>query len=125
MCSSISYVEQGHAGGADGRRAHADEEGPAQAQVDAEDGGLGDAEDGEGATSADQALQLCTNFRHEEVYLYRLAFNASVVRNVFLEYVRIMNELCRWPQWYNALFNNCTTAIRALARPYTRDAALD
>lgn len=70
-------------------------------------------------------VRLRTNFRHEEVYLYHLAFNASVARNVFLEYVRIMNELRRQPQWYNALFNNCTTAIRALARPYTRDAALD
>lgn len=70
-------------------------------------------------------VRLRTNFRHEDVYLYPLAFNASVARNVFLEYVYLMNELRVRPQWYNALLSNCTTVIRSLARPYTRDAKFD
>lgn len=70
-------------------------------------------------------VRLRTNFRNEDVYLYHLTFNKSVARDIFLEYVRMMNELRLRPQWYNALVNNCTTAIRALAKPYTQDANLD
>jgi hypothetical protein len=44
------------------------------------------------------------------VYLYRL--KAPHVREAFLEYVRTVNELHETPRWYNAITNNCTTAIR-------------
>ncbi|HSP42964.1 MAG TPA: DUF4105 domain-containing protein [Luteolibacter sp.] len=52
-----------------------------------------------------------SNFRKDEdVYLYRI--KASRVRESFLEYVRAVNELHENPRWYNAVTNNCTTAIR-------------
>lgn len=51
------------------------------------------------------------NFRKgEDVYLYRL--NARRARESFLEYVFVVNELHERPRWYNAITNNCTTAIR-------------
>ncbi len=46
----------------------------------------------------------------EDIYLYRL--NDSSVRESFLEYVRAVNNLHETPRWYNAVTNNCTTAIR-------------
>jgi hypothetical protein len=56
-------------------------------------------------------IRLRTNYREgEDVYLYRL--NARFVRESFLEYVRTVNELHETPRWYNAITNNCTTAIR-------------
>ena len=56
-------------------------------------------------------IRLRTNYREgEDVYLYRL--RAPFVRESFLEYVRMINELHETPRWYNAITNNCTTAIR-------------
>ena len=56
-------------------------------------------------------IRLRTNYRKgEEVYLYRL--KARNVRESFLEYIRTVNELHDAPRWYNAITDNCTTAIR-------------
>lgn len=56
-------------------------------------------------------IRLRTNDRKgEDVYLYRL--NAPRAKEAFLEYVRTVNELHDSPRWYNAITNNCTTAIR-------------
>lgn len=56
-------------------------------------------------------IRLRTNYRKgEDSYLYRL--NAPKARESFMEYVRTLNELKETPRWYNAITNNCTTAIR-------------
>jgi hypothetical protein len=56
-------------------------------------------------------IRLRTNYRKgEDVYLYRL--KARFLKESFLEYVRTVNELHETPRWYNAITNNCTTAIR-------------
>lgn len=56
-------------------------------------------------------VRLRANYRQgEDVYLYRL--NAPNARGSFLDYVRTINELSNQPRWYNAVTNNCTTAIR-------------
>jgi hypothetical protein len=56
-------------------------------------------------------IRVRSNYRKgEDVYLYRL--KAPHVREAFLEYVRTVNELHETPRWYNAITNNCTTAIR-------------
>lgn len=70
-------------------------------------------------------VRLRTNYRHEDVYLYRLTFNPLIARSVFLGYLRRINELAGHPEWYNAFLSNCTTNIRTLARPYTDDARWD
>ncbi len=67
-------------------------------------------------------VRLRTNYRGEDVYLYRLGVSRSVARGVFLDYLREINRLRDRPEWYNALAHNCTTAIRGHARPYLRSA---
>lgn len=46
----------------------------------------------------------------EDVYLYHL--KAPRARETFMEYIRTVNELNVTPRWYNAIANNCTSAIR-------------
>ena len=56
-------------------------------------------------------IRLRTNYRKgEDVYLYRL--NAPFARASFLEYIRTINDLHEAPRWYNAITDNCTSAIR-------------
>jgi Domain of unknown function (DUF4105) len=57
-------------------------------------------------------IRLRTNYRGEEVYLYRLKTPLPQVRALLLDYVQSMNELRNHPQFYNALTDNCTTTVR-------------
>jgi hypothetical protein len=57
-------------------------------------------------------VRLRTNFRHEQVYLYRLAVPLPRARALLMDYVASMNALVQHPQFYNALTDNCTTSIR-------------
>jgi hypothetical protein len=61
---------------------------------------------------------LRTNYRGEDVYLYRLNGPTEVARQLFLEYLRDINRLSERPAWYNALTENCTTGIYRLVRPH-------
>jgi hypothetical protein len=71
-------------------------------------------------------VRLRTDFRNEQVYLYRLRASPEKARALFLEYLREANELYRKPRWYNALTDNCTTNIRVLAdQAYQRHSSLD
>lgn len=65
-------------------------------------------------------IRLRTNYRGEDVYLYRLNASPELVRQVFLDYLTYINHLAEHPQWYNALTHNCTTAIRGHVVPYTQ-----
>lgn len=57
-------------------------------------------------------IRLRTNYRHEDIYLYRLKTTPELARASFLEYIRTLNVLRDNPRWYNAVTDNCTTAIR-------------
>jgi hypothetical protein len=58
-------------------------------------------------------VRLRTNYRQgEEAYLYRARMTPEQSRKLFLDYLRRANELRERPEWYNALTDNCTTAIR-------------
>jgi hypothetical protein len=70
-------------------------------------------------------VRLRTNFRGEQVYLYRLQTDPAVARLVLLDYLAQVNRLRDRPQWYNALTSNCTTNIRGHTRPYARNAHFD
>jgi len=70
-------------------------------------------------------IRLRTNYRGEQVYLYRLQESADLVRKIFLDYLREVNSLKERPQWYNALSDNCTTSIRSNKAPYNPDSRLD
>ena len=70
-------------------------------------------------------VRLRTNYRHEDVYLYRLKVKAEMARKVFLDYLKEVNRLKEQPEWYNALTGNCTTSIRQHTAPYNPNAQLD
>lgn len=55
---------------------------------------------------------LRSNYRREDVYLYRLRTPPARARAILLEYLETINRLAGKPQWYNALQHNCTTTIR-------------
>ena len=56
-------------------------------------------------------IRVRTNYRKgEEVYLYHL--KAPFMKEAFLEYIRTVNDLHETPRWYNAIADNCTSAIR-------------
>lgn len=56
-------------------------------------------------------IRLRTNFRNEDVYLYRLAPPPDKLKAVFLDYVKRIESLSRTAEFYNALLQNCTTSI--------------
>ena len=58
-------------------------------------------------------VRLRTNYRKgENGYLYRLRTTPDQGRALLMAYLRRTNALRDRPEWYNALTDNCTTAIR-------------
>jgi hypothetical protein len=55
---------------------------------------------------------LRTNYRGEQVYLYRIRVPPAQARALLVDYLDEVNSLADHPEWYNALTQNCTTAIR-------------
>jgi hypothetical protein len=55
---------------------------------------------------------LRTNYRGEQVYLYRIRIPARQAQALLIDYLNEVNRLADHPQWYNALTQNCTTSIR-------------
>jgi hypothetical protein len=70
-------------------------------------------------------VRLRTNFRNEDVYLYRPKTTKDMARKVFLDYLKEVNGLKEKPEWYNALASNCTTNIRKHTKPYSENAVVD
>ena len=58
-------------------------------------------------------IRLRSNYRREDVYLYRTLASPDQARKRFREYINTLNALHEHPRWYNAVTSNCTTAIRA------------
>jgi hypothetical protein len=62
------------------------------------------------------AVRLRTNFRKgEETYLFHTLATPERAQATFLNYLNKINRIRNRPEWYNALTNNCTTNIAALA----------
>ena len=57
-------------------------------------------------------IRLRTNYRREDVYLYRTLASPAQARERFLEYIKATNALRDHPRWYNEVTTNCTTSIR-------------
>lgn len=57
-----------------------------------------------------------TDVRRERVCLYRVNVSAETARNLFVDYLRRVNQLNEQPEFYHTLFNNCTTNILQHAR---------
>jgi hypothetical protein len=52
-----------------------------------------------------------TNFRDEDVYLFRLRVSAEAARRLFLVYLNRINQLYERPEFYHLLSNSCTVNI--------------
>ena len=61
-------------------------------------------------------IGLRTDYRGEQVYLYRMRFPAAQARALLVDYLEEVNRLAKDPRWYNALTGNCTTMIRSHAQ---------
>jgi hypothetical protein len=61
-------------------------------------------------------VRLRTNYRHEDVYLYRGNGSPEHARAGFLSYFERANTLRTHPEWYNALTDNCATGVLPHAR---------
>ena len=58
-----------------------------------------------------------TNYRDEEVYLYRIETSPENARRLFLIYLEWINEqLADRAEFYNLLSNNCTVNIVGYAK---------
>lgn len=64
------------------------------------------------ASDERDVIRLRTNYRHEQIYLYRTTATPAQARGRFLEYVKSLNKIRDNPRWYNAITTNCTTTIR-------------
>ena len=56
-------------------------------------------------------VRLRTNYRGEDAYLYPLKYTQDQAVGLFRNLVQKVNDLANAPKWYNALENNCTTAL--------------
>jgi hypothetical protein len=57
-------------------------------------------------------VRLRTNYRGEQVFLYRVKMPVERARALLVDYLEEVDRLSVEPRWYNALTHNCTTAIR-------------
>jgi hypothetical protein len=65
-------------------------------------------------------IRVRTNYRKEDIYLYRTTISPAHARERFLEYIHSLNALRDKPRWYNAITTNCTTSIRTQHPPNER-----
>jgi hypothetical protein len=70
-------------------------------------------------------IKLRTDYRGEDVFLYRLRTPPDRARKLLLEYVEKFNGLVAQPAWYNALTHNCTTVIFDNVRPVVGSVPFD
>src|SRR5262249_33778613 len=61
-------------------------------------------------------VRLRTNYRDEDVFLYRIRATPVGVQRLFRVYLDRINELARRAEWYHLLSNNCTLNILRYAR---------
>ncbi|SHO42653.1 lipoprotein N-acyltransferase Lnb domain-containing protein [Desulfopila aestuarii] len=71
-------------------------------------------------------VRLRTNYRQgEDVYLYRLDVPMDFARKVLLDYLKEINSLKDHPEWYRAIFTNCTTSILRHTTPFNPNPRFD
>ena len=61
-------------------------------------------------------VRVRTNYRDEDVFLYRIRATPEAVRQLFRIYLKRVNELADRAEWYHLLSNNCTLNILRYAR---------
>lgn len=61
-------------------------------------------------------VRVRTNFRGEDVYLFRISASPQFARQLFRVYLERINELADRPEFYHLLSNSCTVNIVRYAR---------
>lgn len=56
-------------------------------------------------------IGLRTNYKKEEVYLYRLNFSSDNTRKMFVSMLESTNAIYKKPQFYNTLTHSCTNTL--------------
>jgi len=70
-------------------------------------------------------VRVRTNYRNEDVFLYRLAISPENARRLFLVYLDRINQLADHPEFYHLLSNSCTINIIRYANVAGRVGGLD
>lgn len=66
-----------------------------------------------------------TNYRNEKVYLYHLKISPDKARQLFMVYLKRINQLANKAEFYNLLSNSCTINIIRYANLAGREGRLD
>ena len=64
----------------------------------------------------DDIIRVRTSVRGEDVYLYPLQIERTILRELLLSYVHAANRLAAQPKFYNTFTSNCTTIVYRMAR---------
>lgn len=56
-------------------------------------------------------IGLRANYRHDDVYLYKMQATPEQARELFVSMLKRVNAVARAPEFYNTLTNTCTTNI--------------
>ena len=70
-------------------------------------------------------VRVRTDYRNEDVFLYRLRTSPEVARRLFLVYLERINELADRPEFYHLFSNSCTINIVRYANLAGRVGRLD
>jgi len=70
-------------------------------------------------------VRVRTNYRDEDVFLYRLDTSPADARRLFLVYLQRINELADRPEFYHLLTNSCTINIIRYANAAGRTGSFD
>ncbi len=61
-------------------------------------------------------VRLRTNYRKEDVYLYRVKMRQEDIQKLFISMLKQTNSVYKEPEFYNTLFRSCTNTIVDQAR---------
>ena len=77
-------------------------------------------------SSESDVIKLRTNYRKDNVYMYPLKMSKENIQKLFMEALYRTNELKDNPEFYNLLFDNCTTNLaEMLQRVYNKKIIVD
>jgi Domain of unknown function (DUF4105) len=71
--------------------------------------------------SEEDVLKLRTNYRKNEVYMYPIKTEKAKIQALFRSMLIRADKLTREPEFYNTLWNNCTTSILTHANALRTD----
>jgi hypothetical protein len=66
-----------------------------------------------------------TNYRHEDVYMYRIRSSPEPARRLLGIYLARINELANHSEFYHLLSNSCTVSVVRYARAAGKASSFD